>query len=325
MRTLTASATLICFLGGIASADPLPSWNDTASEKAIIGFVESVTDATSDSFVPVADRIAVFDNDGTLWSEKPFYFQGLYALDKVREMGEKDPSLLTSDALKAAAKGDMENILASGKEGLLEIFDVSHSGISVEDFKADSLNWMATTKHPTADLTYAEMTYQPMLELLSYLRGEGFTTYIVSGGGKDFIRAVSEEAYGIPPEQVVGSEGDAHYEVKDGVPTIIKDGGISFVDDKEGKPVGIERFIGKRPIFAGGNSDGDFQMLEWVTTREGPSFGLLLHHTDADREFAYDREGHVGKLSEGLDQAADRGWVLVDMKNDWDTIWSGQQ
>lgn len=325
MRNIIASVAVICLSGGVASADPLPSWNNTASEQAIISFVESVTDATSDSFVPVADRIAVFDNDGTLWAEQPLYFQGLYALDKVRELGEKDPSLLTSDTLKAAADGDMQAVMAGGKEALLEVFDVSHSGVSVEDFKTDSLNWLATTKHPTVDLTYGQMTYQPMLELLSYLRDNGFTTYIVSGGGIDFIRAISEDAYGIPPAQVVGSEGNAHYEVKDGVPTVIKDGGVSFIDDKAGKPVGIERFIGKRPIFAGGNSDGDFQMLEWVTTREGPSFGMLVHHTDADREFAYDREGHVGVLSEGQDQAADRGWVLVDMKNDWNRVWSSQK
>jgi phosphoglycolate phosphatase-like HAD superfamily hydrolase len=303
-----------------ALADPLPSWNDTDAKAAIIEFVEGVTDPSSDTFVPEDDRIAVFDNDGTLWSEQPLYFQALYALDVLREKAEADPSFLTSDVLRAAAEGDMEGMMAGGVKGLVEIIDVSHSGITVEDFKADAHQWLTTETHPTSGLAYAGMIYQPMLELLSYLRDEDFTTYIVSGGGIDFIRAIAEEAYGIPPAQVVGSEGTTTYEIVDGTPTLTKEGGIGFIDDKAGKPVGIMRHIGQRPIFAGGNSDGDFQMLEWTTAGDGPRFGMLIHHTDGEREFAYDREGHIGVLNQGLDEAEARGWVVVSMKDDWSRI-----
>ena len=304
-----------------AVADPLPSWNDGNAKAAIVEFVEDVTDPASDSFVPEDDRIAVFDNDGTLWSEQPAYFQVLYALDVLRKKAEADPSILTSDVLKAAAEGDMEGMMAGGQEGLVEIINVSHANITVDDFKADAHEWLTTATHPKSGLTYAGMTYQPMLELLRYLRDEDFTTYIVSGGGVDFIRAISDEAYGIPPAQVVGSEGTTRYEVADGGPRLMKDGGVSFVDDKEGKPAGIMRHIGQRPIFAAGNSDGDFAMLEWTTAGEGPRFGLLVHHTDAEREFAYDREGHIGVLSRGLDEAEARGWLVVDMAKDWEQIW----
>jgi hypothetical protein len=263
----------------------------------------------------------VFDNDGTLWSEQPVYFQALYALDVLREKAEADPSILSSDVLRAAAEGDMEGMMAGGREGLVEIINVSHADITVDDFKASAHEWLMTATHPTSGLTYAGMTYQPMLELLSYLRDEDFTTYIVSGGGIDFIRAISEEAYGIPPWQVVGSEGNTSYAVEGGVPTVTKDGGISFVDDKAGKPVGIMRHIGQRPIFAAGNSDGDFAMLEWITAGDGPRFGMLIRHTDAEREFAYDREGHIGVLSQGIDEAEARGWLVVDMAEDWKRVW----
>lgn len=304
-----------------AQADPLPSWADTGARSAIIEFVDSVTDPDADTYVTPADRIAVFDNDGTLWAEQPAYFQLLYALDILREKAKADPSILTSDVLKAAAEGDMEGMMANGAEGLIEIINVSHGGITVEAFKASAHEWLTTEQHPTTGMAYAGMIYQPMLELLSYLRDEGFRTYIVSGGGVDFIRAIADEAYGIPSHQVVGSEGNTSYEVVDGVPALMKDGGVSFIDDKAGKPVGIMRHIGKRPIFAGGNSDGDFQMLEWTTTGSGPRFGLLIHHTDAEREFAYDREGHIGVLNKGQDEAEARGWLLVDMAKDWNRIW----
>ena len=280
-----------------------------------------MTDPDADTYVTPADRIAVFDNDGTLWAEQPAYFQLLYALDILREKAKADPSILTSDVLKAAAEGDMEGMMANGAEGLIEIVDVSHSGLTVGAFKASAHEWLTTEKHPKTGMAYAEMIYQPMLELLRYLRDEGFRTYIVSGGGVDFIRAIADEAYGIPPHQVVGSEGNTSYELVDGVPALMKDGGVSFIDDKAGKPVGIMRHIGKRPIFAGGNSDGDFQMLEWTTTGSGPRFGLLIHHTDAEREFAYDREGHIGVLNKGQDEAEARGWLLVDMAKDWNRIW----
>ena len=318
MRSLLVALT---FAAPAAFADPLPSWNDTDARSGIVAFVESVTDPASDAYVTPADRIAVFDNDGTLWAEQPAYFQLLYALDVLKEKADADPSVLSSDVLKAAAAGDMEGMMANGVDGLLEVINVSHSGITVEDFKANAHDWLTTTEHPTSGLVYAGMIYQPMLELLSYLRDEGFSTYIVSGGGIDFIRAISDHAYGIPPHQVVGSEGNTTYSAESGTPTLSKDGGISFIDDKEGKPVGIMRHIGKRPILAGGNSDGDFAMLEWTTAGDGARLGLLIHHTDADREFAYDREGHIGVLDRGLDEAGERGWILVDMAEDWGQVW----
>ncbi|MEW9837910.1 HAD family hydrolase, partial [Mesorhizobium marinum] len=304
-----------------ASADPLPSWKDAASKAAIIAFVESVTDENSDTFVPEKDRIAVFDNDGTLWAEQPLYFQGLYALDVLREKAAADPSILSSDVLKAANAGDVKGVIAAGVEGLVEVVNISHGKITPEDFKAKSHQWVTTATHPTSGRTYAEMTYQPMLELLSYLRDEDFTTWIVSGGGIDFIRSFSDEAYGIPSWQVVGTEGKTTYGVAaDGTPTITKNGGVTFVDDKEGKPVGIMRHIGQRPIFAAGNSDGDFAMLEWTTAGDGPRFGMLVHHDDAAREFAYDREGHIGVLIKGLDEGPKRGWTIVSMKDDWKQV-----
>ncbi|PJN94326.1 HAD family hydrolase [Amaricoccus sp. HAR-UPW-R2A-40] len=308
-----------------ALADPLPSWNPTATEAAIIDFVSRVTDPDSADFVPEEDRIAVFDNDGTLWSEQPMYFQGLFALDRLREKAKSDPSILTSDALRAANAGDMQAVMASGRQGLVEIVDVSHAGLSVDAFKGEAHDWLTTAKHPTTGLPYAAMTFQPMLELLVYLRDKGFRTYIVSGGGIDFMRSISAQAYGIPPWQVIGSEGATRYDDTGAAPALMKDGGVSFVDDKAGKPVGIDRFIGQRPIFAAGNSDGDFQMLEYVTSGEGPRFGMILHHTDAAREFAYDRDSSVGRLSEALDAAPDRGWTVVDMAADWDRVWTGAE
>lgn len=322
IRSLCFTACVLT-LPVAALADPLPSWNDTTSKSAIIEFVNAVTDPDSGDYVPERDRIAVFDNDGTLWSEQPAYFQLLYALDILKLKADADPSILTSDVLKAAVAGDMEGMMAGGLDDLLEVINISHGNITSEDFKASAREWLTTAPHPTSGLTYGEMTYQPMVELLAYLRDEDFATYIVSGGGIDFIRAVAAEAYGIPPWQVVGSEGNTCYSVTDGVPTVMKDGGISFVDDKEGKPVGIMSHIGQRPIFAGGNSDGDFQMMEWTSAGDGPRFGLLIHHTDGEREFAYDREGHIGVLSRGLEDAEAQGWTIVDMANDWSRVWTG--
>lgn len=300
-----------------ALADPLPSWAETDTKTAIITFVDSVTDPASDDYVTPADRIAVFDNDGTLWAEQPLYFQLFYALDRLRDRAAKDSSILTSDILKAAAAGDLETVAAGGTEGLLEILAVSHAGMSVEAFQDDVRDWLETARHPTTDMRYDRMVYQPMLELLSYLRDEGFQTWIVSGGGVHFIRAFAEEAYNIPPEQILGSAGPTEY--KDGM--VMKLPGIDFVDDKKGKPVGIDSRIGKRPIFAGGNSDGDFAMLEYTTGGDGPRFGLLVHHTDAAREFAYDREGHIGVLVRGLDEGPQLGWTIVDMATDWTKVW----
>ena len=288
----------VAFTIGItkAIADPLPSWNDTTAKDSIIDFVDAVTETGSTKFVPTGDRIAVFDNDGTLWAEQPAYFQLLFALDQLGQMATEDPSILSSDALKAAAEGDMEALMAGGEEALLEVINITHSGMSVKAFQADVTAWMATARHPTTGLGFEQMTYQPMIELLRYLRDEGFTTYIVSGGGVYFMRAFTEAAYGIPNRQVIGSLGKTSYQIRNGVPMIMKDEGIAFIDDKEGKPVNIEQIIGQRPIFAGGNSDGDFAMLEWVSAGSRPHFEMIVHHTDAEREFAYDRNSHINSF-----------------------------
>ncbi len=317
MRILI-STLLAMAPASLVLADPLPSWEDTGAKEAIIAFVEEVTDPASAQYVAPNDRIATFDNDGTLWAEQPVYFQLIYALDRLRERAEADPSILSTDTLKAAAAGDIAAIAEGGTEALLEIVAVSHAGMSVSDFQADVRYWLDTARHPVTGMRYDDMLYQPMLELLRYLRDEGFQTWIVSGGGIHFIRAFAAEAYNIPPEQVIGSTGPTEY--VDG--TVMKLPGIDFVDDKEGKPVGIDSRIGKRPIFVGGNSDGDFQMLEYATGGDGPSLGIIVHHTDDEREFAYDRQGHIGVLNRGLDEGPDRGWIIVDMAKDWRRIWA---
>ena len=320
MRSFSAlSAALILFVAPTLLADPLPSWADTDAKARIVAFVDSVTDPQSPDYVTPGARIAVFDNDGTLWAEKPVYFQLLYAVDRLREKAEADPSILTSDVLRAAAEGDTEGALAGGAAGLLEILAASHAGVTVEAFQADVTDWLATARHPGTGMAYDEMLYQPMLELLRYLRDEGFATWIVSGGGAHFIRAFAAEAYNIPPWQVVGSRAPASYD--DAERAVLKEPGIGFVDDKAGKPLGIDQQIGAVPIFVGGNSDGDFQMLDYVTGGDTPSFGMIVHHTDGVREFAYDREGHVGVLKRGLDEGPERGWLIVDMARDWEQIW----
>ena len=305
-------------------ADPLPSWNDTEVKAAIIDFVARVTDPDSPDYVTPADRIATFDNDGTLWSEQPVYFQGFFAVDRLREMAAEDESILTSDVLRAAVQGDMAAVAAAGEAGLLEILMTTHAGLPVEAFITEVRDWMATARHPVTGMAYDHMVYQPMLELLRYLRDEGFSTWIVSGGGLHFIRAFAEEAYNIPPHQIIGTTGTASYVVTEGTPAILKDPGILFIDDKAGKPLAIEARIGKRPILAVGNSDGDFEMLEWTTSGAGPRMGLLIHHTDGAREFAYDRDSHVGQLSRGLDEGPGRGWLIVDMAEDWRRVWAGE-
>jgi hypothetical protein len=321
-RALLAAAVVL--VAAPLRADPLPSWNETGAKAAIIAFVEEVTDPASDRYVTPADRVAVFDNDGTLWSEQPLYFQLFFALDRLRAMAAEDPDILTSDTLKAAAAGNLSAVLAGGEAALLEIVTATHTGLSVPAFEAEVADWIATARHPTTGLAYDRMTYQPMLELLRYLRDEDFETYIVSGGGIHFMRAFAERVYGIPPQNVVGSAGATRYEVIDGVPTIMKDPGLLFIDDKGGKPVGIDSHIGRRPIFVAGNSDGDFEMLEWSTAGEGPRFGMIVHHTDKVREWAYDRDSRVGRLSEALDAAPEKGWLVVDMAKDWRTVWPGQ-
>lgn len=306
-----------------ALADPLPSWNDTDAKARIITFVEEVTDPGSDTYVPPGDRIATFDNDGTLWGEQPMYFQLIFAIDVIGEMAKDDPAILTSDALKAAAAKDYKAVIEGGKEAIIEVMKVSHAGMSVAEFQKRVEDWVTTATHPKTGLRYDQMTYQPMTELLRYLRDEGFKTYIVSGGGIHFMRVFAEEAYGIPSEQVIGTYTETEYAMVNGVPTIMKAPAIAFVDDKEGKPLNIDRIIGKRPIIAGGNSDGDFAMIEWSTAGDGPRLGFLVHHTDAEREFAYDRDSHIGRLVDGLDKGPDMGWLIVDMARDWSRVYTG--
>lgn len=321
MKSLFAAFLSLLAMTATAFSDPLPSWNQGDAKQRIIAFVDAVSDPVSDDYVTPADRIAVFDNDGTLWSEQPVYFQLIYAVEQVAAMAKNNPGILKSDAMRAAAAGDFKALAATGEAGLLEVVLAAHSGITVDAFDGDVRDWLKTAKHPTKNRGYDTLVFQPMLELLRYLRDMGFKTYIVSGGGIDFLRTFAERVYNIPPEQVIGSMGKASYRVgANGKPAIMKDPGIAFIDDKEGKPVAIASRIGRRPIFAAGNSDGDFQMLEWTTAGDGPRFGLLVHHTDAEREWAYDRDSHVGKLARGLDEAAERDWLLVDMKSDWRVI-----
>lgn len=322
LLTLTAAFTLA---STALWADPLPSWNDTDAKARIISFVEQVTDPALETYVTPSDRIATFDNDGTLWGEQPLYFQLIFGIDVIAEMAKDDPSILTSDALKAAAAKDYKAVIEGGKPAILDVMKVSHSGMSVETFQARVADWVATARHPDTGLRYDQMTYQPMVELLRFLRDEDFKTYIVSGGGIHFMRVFAERAYGIPTEQVIGTYTETEYKVENGVPTIIKAPAIGFVDDKEGKPVNIERIIGKRPIIAGGNSDGDFAMVEWTTAGDGPRLGLIVHHTDADREYAYDRDSHIGQLVDGLDLGPQMGWLIVDMAKDWGRIYTGAQ
>lgn len=274
--------------------------------------------------MPVEERIATFDNDGCLWSEKPFYFQLRFAIDRVKALASEHPEWKEQQPFKAVLEDDQEALLKSGKEGLAQLVMASHAGMTAEEFGQTVRDWNASARHPRFDRPYTELVFQPMLELLQYLRANDFKTFIVSGGGIDFLRVFSEEVYGIPPEQVVGSSIKSKYEVRDGEPVIVKIPELDFIDDKEGKPVGIYQHIGRRPIFAAGNSDGDFQMLEWTTAGPGPRFGLLVHHTDAEREWAYDRESHVGRLDRGLDEAPRRGWHRINMKRDWATIYPAQ-
>jgi phosphoserine phosphatase len=317
---LTSSFVLV---SGVACADPLPSWNEGAAKTAIITFVEAVTDPASEEFLPPAARIAVFDNDGTLWAEQPVYFQFLFALEQLNAMAKADPAILGSDVLRAAAAGDMKTVMAGGIAALGEVIMATHTDITVADFQGKVTDWFATARNPATGQPISEMTYQPMVELLTYLRDEGFSTWIVTGGGVNFVRAIADDAYGIPPYQVVGSMVETEYRVIDGAGQIMQLPELAFNDDKGGKPVGIARNIGLRPVLAFGNSDGDFEMLEYATSGKGPSLGLILHHTDAVREWAYDRDSAIGRLDRGLDEAAARGWILVDMAADWSRVFSG--
>ena len=306
------------------AAEPLPSWQDSNAKAAIIDFVEQVTQEGGPQYVPSADRIAVFDNDGTLWSEKPVYFQLLFAIDRIKALAAKNPDWRVRQPFKAVLENDVEAFAKSGKKGIAEIVMASHAGMSTEAFEKIATDWIATARHPKTGKPYTEMVFQPMQELLQYLRDHGFKTYIVSGGGIEFMRPWVEKVYGIPPEQVVGSKIKVEYKVVDGKPILLRLPELDFVDDKAGKPVGIHQHIGIRPIAAFGNSDGDFEMLEWVTSGAGLRLGMLVHHDDAAREAAYDRDSHVGRLSRGLDEGPGRGWVITSMKNDWKCVFADQ-
>ncbi|MDF0666137.1 MAG: HAD family hydrolase [Nitrospira sp.] len=313
---------LIVVTHGVVTAadDPLPSWNDGAVKTHIVTFVERVTNEGGPDFVPPTERIAVFDNDGTLWAEQPMYFQVQFALDRVKALAPQHPEWKTKQPFKALLEGDKRTVAAGGERALLDVLAVSHSGMTTDEFDAIVKDWLATTRHPRFKRPYHELVYQPMLELLAYLRANGFKTFIVSGGGVEFMRAWVEQVYGIPPEQVVGSMGKQKFELRDGKPVIVKLPAVDFVNDKAGKPVGIQKFIGRRPIFAFGNSDGDQQMLQWTSAGSRLRFMGLVHHTDAEREWAYDRTSHVGKLDKALDEAIAKGWTVVDMKRDWTRI-----
>jgi phosphoserine phosphatase len=304
----------------LAQQDPLPSWNAGPAKQQIEDFVKKVTTNGSPDFVAPEKRIAVFDNDGTLWAEQPVYFEFFFVLDQVKAQAPQHPEWKTTEPFKSALAGDMKGLAASGEKGAAELLAATHAGMTTDEFAQRVNDWVSTARHPKTHRVFTEMVYQPMLELLHYLRDNGFKTYIVSGGGQDFMRAWAESVYGIPPEQVIGSEGELKFELRGGKPVLVKEAKVALIDDHEGKPVGIERFIGRRPIFAFGNSDGDQQMLEWTASGDGPRFAGLVHHTDAQREFAYDRKSSVGKLDKALDEATAKGWTVVDMKKDWNQI-----
>jgi phosphoglycolate phosphatase-like HAD superfamily hydrolase len=309
-----------------AERDTLPSWNDGASKKSIVDFVDRVTREGGPDFVKPEERIATFDHDGTLWAEQPMYFQIMFAMDRVRTMAPKHPDWKTKQPLKSVLNGDIKALAALGETGFLKIIRLTHTGITTDEFSKFVTDWIATARHPRFDRPYTELVYQPMLELLSYLRANGFKTFIVSGGGVEFMRVFTERVYGIPPEQVVGSSGVVKYQLRSSEkPVLIKEGKIEFVDDGPGKPVGINRFIGRRPVFAFGNSDGDQQMLEWTAAGAGARFMGIVHHDDAEREWAYDRKSHVGRLDKAWDEAVKRGWALTSMKRDWKKVFAFEQ
>ena len=315
---------LLCsvILPALAQSDPLPSWNDGSSKTAITAFVKAVTDKSSPDYVPPSARIAVFDNDGTLWSEQPAYFQLFFAMDRVKALAADHPEWKTQQPFQAVLEGDMKTLAASGEKGLLELVMTTHAGMSTNEFTNIVKNWLQTAQHPTLNKPYTELVYKPMLELLNYLRTNDFKTFIVSGGGIEFMRPWTEEVYGIPPEQVVGSSIVTKFEMQDGKPVLLREPELNFIDDKSGKPIGINQHIGRRPIFAFGNSDGDLQMLQYTTLGStGKRFAGIIHHTDGEREFSYDRDSHIGRLDKALIEAESNGWTVVDMKKEWKVIY----
>ena len=329
------NSVLILILGSLLGAcasspateppDPLPSWNEGSSKQGIVEFVRDVTDSDSEHYVAPAERIAVFDNDGTLWAEKPVYAQLLFIFDRIRAMAPDHPAWQTTQPFQAVLEHDYETLKATSRDSLAHMMGIAVSGTTSEEFDAFVVDWIASARHPVSGQPYTSMVYQPMLELLDYLEANGFTTFIVSGGGISFMRPWTEAVYGIPPERVVGTSMELEYEVVDGKPIIHRKPALHFLNDKSGKPVGIERFIGRRPIMALGNSDGDYQMLEWTTAGEGRRLGMIVHHTDGTREWAYDRDSTTGRLDRGLDDAAAHGWLLIDMANEWNRVFPAEE
>jgi hypothetical protein len=331
MNWIFASLHAMTMLAGTAalpsaaqSSDPLPSWNEVPAKAAILDFVSDVTTEGASSFVPPGERIAVFDNDGTLWAEQPMYVQMAFVLDRVQEMAPSHPDWKTTQPFQAVLERDLKTLAAQGEKGAVELVTATHTGMSSDEFHRIVSDWIATARHPKFQRPYTEVVYQPMLEVLAYLRANGFKTYIVSGGGVDFMRPWTERVYGIPPEQVVGSMGKLELQMREGRPVLIRLPGVDHIDDGPGKPVGIQKFIGRRPIAAFGNSDGDLQMLQYTAARSGPRLVLIVHHTDAEREWAYDRQSIIGKLDRALDEANAKGWILVDMRRDWNKVFSFQ-
>ena len=305
---------------GVETDDPLASWNDGTTKNSILDFVARVTDAGGKDYVAPKERIATFDNDGTLWSERPYPFQVAFALDRLKAMAPQHPEWRDKEPFKSALAGDLKGMLSGGYHALIAIVAATHSGMTTDEFEAEVRKWVVTTRHPTTDKLFTEMVFQPMLELITYLRASGFKTFIVSGGGIEFMRAFAEVTYGVPPEQVIGSSGKLKFEIRDGQPVLSKLPEIELVNDNVEKPAAIQKFIGRRPIAAFGNSDGDLEMLQWTAAGTGARFALLVHHNDAVREFAYDRTPNIGQLDKALDEANAKGWTVVDMKNDWRRI-----
>lgn len=323
MRRSIPFSTVLALLLCVAQAwadDPLPSWNDGPSKAAITAFVAKVTKEDSPDYVKPPDRIATFDNDGTLWAEQPIYFQFAFAMDRVKAMAPQNPEWRDQEPFKSIVAGDVKALLGAGEKGLLEMVAATHAGMTCDEFDSTARQWFKTARHPRFDRPYNQLVYQPMLELLAYLRANGFRTFIVSGGGVEFMRAFATEAYGIPPDQIIGSMGKLKYEFRGGRPVLVKLPHIFFIDDKAGKVEGIENFIGRRPIFAFGNSDGDLEMLQWTAAGKGRRFMGLVHHDDANREWAYDRKSPIGTLDKAWDEAVAKGWTVVSMKDEWKAV-----
>jgi phosphoglycolate phosphatase-like HAD superfamily hydrolase len=324
IRLLTVMSALVC-VAQARGADPLPSWNDGPSKKAIVAFVTKVTKEGGPEFVPESERIATFDNDGTLWSEQPLYFQLAFALDRVKALVDTHPEWKEQEPYKSILAGETKSLANAGEKAFVDLVAATHTGMTTEEFEDIVKDWLKTARHPRFERPYTDLVYQPMLELLAYLRANGFKTFIVSGGGIDFMRPWVPRAYGIPSEQIVGSSNKLKYILSDGKPVLLRLPEIDFIDDKSGKPIGIHKFIGRRPVMAFGNSDGDLEMLQYTTAGRGPRFGLIVHHTDAEREWAYDRDSPVGRLDRALDEAPRWGWLVVDMKKDWKVIFPFQK